>query len=96
MMYHTGETEHLNRGQCNLPATEEQQRALLSLSWYSSVPRAGAHLTLSRVSVPRSGGGPSFLTRVWIASRRLSADPRTVWRDADGNSSVINITRAEI
>jgi len=86
-MSRTSDTERLNRGRHSLPATK--QRALLSLSWYSSVPEAGAHQTLSRVSAPRNGGGPGFWSRVWIASRRKPADPRSAWRTAHGNSSVV-------
>jgi len=95
-MYRTSNTEHLNRSKCNLPAATLQQRALLSLSWYSSVPEAGAHLTLSRVSAPRPGGGPSSRARVWLSSRRQSAGPRSAWRVAPGNGSGVRVTRAEI
>jgi len=95
-MYRTGNTEHLNRSKCNLPAAVLQRRALLSLSWYSSVPAAGAHLTLSRVSAPRAGGGPSLSARVWLASRGQSAGPRSAWRVAPGNGSGFRVTRAEL
>jgi len=95
-MYRTGDTEFPNRDKCNLPAVALQRRALLSLSWYSSVPEAGAHLTLSRVSAPRAGGGPSLLARVWLASRRTSAGPRSAWRIAPGYDSGVRVTRAEL
>jgi len=95
-MYRTDDTEILNRSKYNLPAVALQRRALLSLSWYSSVPKAGAHLTLSRVSAPRAGGGPSSIARVWLASRRKSADPRSAWRIAPGNRSGIRVTGAEL
>jgi len=36
-----------------------------------------AQLTISRRGrVKRAGGGPSFMTRVWIASKSLPACPR--------------------
>jgi len=82
-MSRTSDTEQLNTARRSLSATK--RRALLSLSWYSSVPQAEAHLTLSRVSVPRNGGGPGFQSRVWVASRRLSADPRSAWHSAHGS-----------
>jgi hypothetical protein len=95
-MYRTNDTESLTGSKYNLPASALEGRALLSLSWYSSVPKAGAHLTLSRVSAPRAGGGPSSMTRVWLASRRQSADPRPAWRIAPGNDSETRVTRAEL
>ena len=95
-MYRTGDTELLNSNEGNLPAVGLERRALLSLSWYSSVPEAGAHQTLSRVSAPRNGGGPGFSSRVWIASRRQSADPRSAWHTAHGNGSVVRFTRADV
>ena len=57
---------------------------------------AGAHLTLSRVSVPQTGGGSSSNARVWLASRSETAGPRSAWRVAIGNDSVVGIKRAEI
>jgi hypothetical protein len=59
-------------------------------------PEAGAHLTLSRVSAPRVGGGPSSFTRVWLASRRIAAGPRSAWRVVQGNGSEVKITSAEL
>jgi len=87
-MHRASDTERLNRSQRHVPAVAWQRRVLLSLSWYSSVPfgrltarpGAGAHLTLSRVSAPRAGGGPCSRARVWLASRRQSAGPRSAWR----------------
>src|SRR3972149_2174870 len=95
-MHHTSDAEALSRSQYNEPATAGQRWELLSLSWYSSVPEAGAHLTLSRVSAPRAGGGSSLCSRVWLASRRKTAGPRSAWRVASGNGSVVRIRRAEI
>jgi len=37
-------------------STARKQRAQGSLSWYSSVPGAGTHLTLFRQSAPKSKG----------------------------------------
>jgi len=112
-MYQLGDTEHLNRSRYSLPAIATRWGALLSLSWYSSVPfgwgprlssvealttkpKAGAHLTLSRVSAPRYGGGPSFRARVWLASRRWPAGPLPAWRAAYGNGSRIRALQSEI
>jgi len=93
-MNRTSDTGQLNRARHGVPTTK--RRALLSLSWYSSVPEAGAHLTLSRVSVPRNGGGPGFRSRVWVASRRQPAGPRSAWHAAHGSGSVIKLTRADV
>jgi hypothetical protein len=43
-------------------------------------PTAETPLTLPRVSAPRAGGGPSSQARVWLASRKCTADPRPAWR----------------
>ena len=66
-MNRTGKTERLNTAKFNRSASVETQRAMLSLSWYASVPVAAAHLTLSRVSAPRVEGGPRLWARVWVA-----------------------------
>src|SRR5512143_3603083 len=95
-MHHTRDPRQPNRGQGHEPATAEKQGALLSLSWYSSVPKAAAHLTLSRVSAPRAEGGPSFLARAWVASRSSTAGPRSAWRKAAGNDSVVQVTDVEL
>ena len=95
-MQRTNNAKQENGSKDNESATVEQRRALLSLSWYSSVLKAGAHLTLSRVSVPQTRGGSSSRTRVWLASRSETAGPRSAWRVAFGNDSVVGIKRAEM
>jgi len=68
-------------------ATAKRQTGQGSLSWYSSVPEAGTHLTLSRQSAPKSMGWGwlSFGTRVWLASWRKTTGPglcQRVWAQA--------------
>jgi hypothetical protein len=93
-MSRTSDTERLNRARHSLPAT--RRRALLSLSWYSSVPGAEAHQTLSRVSVPRKGGSPGFRLSGWLASRSSPAAFRSAWHAAHGSRSVVGLTRADV
>jgi hypothetical protein len=58
-------------------ATAKRQARQGNLSWYSSVPGAGTHLTLSRQSAPKSmvRGWLSLRTRVWLASWRETTGP---------------------
>jgi hypothetical protein len=55
------------------------ERVLLSLSWYASVPTAETPLTLSRDSTPQLRGDPSLRTRVWLASRCKTVGPGTAY-----------------
>jgi hypothetical protein len=91
-MHHTRDLRQSNRSQWYVPTAAEKRRALLSLSWYSSVPEAGAHLTLSRVSTLRAKGGPSFRARAWVASRSQTAGPRLAWRIATDHDSGVRVT----
>jgi len=93
-MHRIDETEAMNRNLYITPAIAEGQGALLSLSWYTSVPEAETHLTLSRASGPQTEGGPSFMARVWLASRRNPAGPRSAWRAAAGNESSFRFSYA--
>jgi len=78
------------------PATEIRRRALLSLSWYSSVSETAAHLALSRVSAPRTEGGPGFGSRVWVASRSQPAGPRFAGRATRSCAGMVRDQRAVV
>ena len=73
-------------------ATAGKQGAQWSLSWYSSVPEAGTHLTLSRQTAPKSMGRGWFSsrTRVWIASWRNTTGPGLRQKNSARYEVVVN------
>ena len=95
-MHHTRDPRQPNRSQCHEPATAEKRGALLSLSWYSSVPRQ--RLTLRYPGFQRHGprAVQAFGRGSWVASRRQTAGPRSAWRSATGNDSVVRVTGVEM